>query len=72
MLSIYWNARTAKVSVLESQNGNFFLDLNNYRHRIKSMDQNNHFRSSGHDFLSDAKFTIIERIGKRCKHEINN
>ena len=44
--------------------------LNNYRQRIKYMDQNNlildkqHFCTNGNYFNRDAKFTILERIEK--------
>ena len=47
-----------------------YFRINNNRHRIKSIDQNNllfveqHSRINDDDFNKDAKFTIIERIEK--------
>ena len=56
----------------------FNIRLNNYRHRIKSTDYNKllpveqHFRSTNHNFTTDAKFTIIERIEKNIDNKENN
>ena len=45
----------------------FYFKLNNYRHRIKSIDCSKlveqHFHSNDHDLNRDAGFTIIERTG---------
>ena len=48
----------------------FHIRLNNYRHRISSTKAENllpcerHFKLANHNFATDAKFTIIEKIEK--------